>query len=110
MERRSTSQGRRRSGILLDGMYLLNNRIVGGLVSFGNFLMASAIVGVLLAALSILYALSGMEDGPFVNENHRPSAVSKSHQKEYLPAHNCAPKLRCIGAAEESAHDPERYF
>jgi hypothetical protein len=110
MDRRSTSQERQLPKSVFDAMYLLNNRIVGGLVSFGNFLMAGAIVGVLLAALTILFALSGIEDGPFVTGSHRPSAVSKSHQNDYLPAHNCTPELRCSDATVNSAHDTERYF
>jgi hypothetical protein len=50
-----------------------NSRLVRGLVSIAGLLMASFIVVVMLAALGILYALSGVDDRPFVNEKRLPS-------------------------------------
>lgn len=91
MVQKFTSRRQFGSGISLDAVYSLNSKIISGLVSFGKMLITGAIVGILLAALSILYALSGIEDGPFVVEKNQPSAVSPPAQRNYRIAHNYIP-------------------
>jgi hypothetical protein len=83
MHRWFTSRNRRRSRTRPDATYL--DRVAGVLVSFGEFLMGGVIVGVLLAALSVLYALSGAEDSPFINEEHQSSASLDTVSKNLPP-------------------------